>query len=174
MTDADTERFRRVFDAHYTQVHAYARRRINPADVDDVVAETFTAAWRRLDNIPAGHELPWLYGVTRRVLANRRRGAARFVRLQARLAEQPLPSGHVESTGDDAVRAVLGRLPATDQEVLRLAAWEQLDPSEIAVVLGSSVNAATLRLSRARKRFRLLMTETASPRTQTTTEASDA
>ena len=32
-------------------------------------AETFAVAWRRRDRMPRGAELPWLYGVARRVLA---------------------------------------------------------------------------------------------------------
>ncbi|MGH8946958.1 MAG: RNA polymerase sigma factor, partial [Acidimicrobiia bacterium] len=49
-------------------------------------------------------------------------------------------------------------LSAADQEMLRLWAWEQLEPREIAVVLGLTPNAATLRLSRARKKLAEVLT----------------
>jgi DNA-directed RNA polymerase specialized sigma24 family protein len=39
-------RFRSVFDQTYTPVQAYVRRRIDAAEVDDVLAEVFTVAWR--------------------------------------------------------------------------------------------------------------------------------
>ena len=56
----------------------------------------------------------------------------------------------------DEVRAVVGLLedlrPA-DAEILRLAAWEELDTTEIAIVLDISPDAAKKRLSRARKRL---------------------
>ena len=45
-------------------------------------------------------------------------------------------------------------LRPADAEVLRLWAWEDLGPTEIAEVLSISVNAANLRLHRARHRLR--------------------
>ena len=48
----------------------------------------------------------------------------------------------------------LQRLEHNDREILRLAAWEDLTAGEIAVVLGCTPNAASLRLSRARRKLR--------------------
>jgi len=48
-------------------------------------------------------------------------------------------------------------LNEADREVLRLWAWEQLEPGEIAVVLGSTPNAVSLRLSRAKRRLAHLL-----------------
>ena len=59
-TESDRrDRFERMFHAHYGPVHAYALRRAEPSVAQDVVAETFTVAWRRLEFVP-GAELPWL------------------------------------------------------------------------------------------------------------------
>jgi RNA polymerase sigma-70 factor (ECF subfamily) len=52
------------------------------------------------------------------------------------------------------VHEALDRLSPADQEVLRLAAWEELDAGQIAVVLGCGRRAATMRLHRARRRLR--------------------
>ena len=41
---------------------------------DDVIADVFLVAWRRLEEVPAD-PLPWLLGVARRTLANRCRSA---------------------------------------------------------------------------------------------------
>ena len=67
------ERFRRLYDPGRARVVAYAvRRTTNYEDTADVVAETFAIAWRRIDDIPHGErEVPWLYPVARRVIANR-------------------------------------------------------------------------------------------------------
>ena len=67
---ADTERFEILFRTHYGAIHAYARRRL-PERADDIVADTFFVAWRRLDDVPRD-ALPWLYGVARRVAAEAR------------------------------------------------------------------------------------------------------
>lgn len=161
---ARADRFRELFDECYQPLSAYARRRVGPDDADDLVADVLTVAWRRLDDVPADAALPWLYGVARGLLRNRRRGRARGIRLVTRLAAQrPLDSTPPEHS---AVIEALARLPETDQEVLRLAAWEQLRPAEIALVMGCSANAAALRLSRARARLRRSMTELAASRTE--------
>ena len=65
---AAEERFTRLFDAHYAAVRAYAWRR-GPDSADDIVAETFTIAWQRLDSLPA-EPLPWLIGTARHVRLN--------------------------------------------------------------------------------------------------------
>lgn len=47
----------------------------------------------------------------------------------------------------------LRELRPEEQEILRLAAWEGLTNAGLAVTLGCSENAATIRLHRARKRL---------------------
>ena len=51
----------------------------------------------------------------------------------------------------------LGRLSEQDRELVRLWAWEQLAPQEIAVVFGVTPNAARIRLHRARAKLRELL-----------------
>jgi RNA polymerase sigma-70 factor, ECF subfamily len=65
-------RFEALFRDHAGAVRVYAARRAGLGDADDVVAEVFVIAWRRIDDLPED-PLPWLLGVARRVLANRRR-----------------------------------------------------------------------------------------------------
>ncbi len=65
-------RFEQVFRDHQAAVRAYALRRVDEARAQDAVSETFLIAWRRFDVLPA-EPLPWLFGTTRRVLANQRR-----------------------------------------------------------------------------------------------------
>lgn len=149
-----TDRFQQIFDACYPSVVAYARRRTDHATADDVVAETFLVAWRRLDDVPADTPLPWLYGVARRNLANQRRGLDRRIRLASRLRSLHPRTGPGDNAEHHYLLVALSRLPSRDQEVLRLAAFEQLTATEIAAVLDCSPNAAALRLSRARRRLR--------------------
>lgn len=52
------------------------------------------------------------------------------------------------------VREALDRLSGPDQEILRLAAWEELDAGQIAVVLDCGSRAAAMPLHRARRRLR--------------------
>ena len=126
-------------------------------DAEDVVAETFLTAWRRLDEIPCGSGArPWLYGVARNALANQHRGERRRGRLRDRLNAEPRPSARQRAGANDelaSVAAAFARLREDDRELLALVAWEELDPGEIATVLGCSRNAARIRLHRARRRL---------------------
>ena len=148
-------RFEAVFRAHQRDVLGYAMRRTQThADAEDVAAETFIIAWRKIDAIPAEEPLPWLYAVARRVLANHRRGLGRRERLAALLRVEdvatPLRAGEDQ---DGPAFAALATLSPADQELLRLVAWEQLGNQQIATVLGITPNAVAIRLHRARSRF---------------------
>lgn len=66
---------------------------------------------------------------------------------------------------DAALHDALAHLGADDRELLRLWAWEELQPAEIAVTLGTTANAVSIRLHRARKRLgELLQADTESLR----------
>lgn len=152
-------RFDRLYGEHGRAVLAFALRRTSDAqDAADVVAEVFLVAWRRLDDGPSGNGgRLWLYGVARLALSNQQRSERRRERLAERLrrelpaAVQSMPPPAPEMM---AVRAALGRLGSEDQEILRLAGWEELTPGELATVLGISPVAARSRLHRARRRLR--------------------
>lgn len=145
-----------LFDAHFESLLAFARRRTSQlSDAEDLVAETFTVAWRRLERLPrdSDQQLPWLYGVARRLLANHRRGTARRIRLL-----QKLRSSFAAPLSPPApdITAALAELPERDQEILRLVAWESLTYAEAGMVLGISANAVAIRVHRARERLRKL------------------
>jgi RNA polymerase sigma-70 factor, ECF subfamily len=147
--------FRRLFADHHRHVLAYAlRRTAQRADAEDVVAGTFAVAWRRFGDAPPEElRLAWLYAIAARVLANQRRSVRRLAALRSRLrAEAPVAASGEGDPLQDVI-AALKALSPKEQEILRLAAWEGLTNTELAVALGCSENAATIRLHRARKRL---------------------
>lgn len=146
-------RRRRVEDAlatAYVPMQRYLLRRTDRTTAEDVLGDALLVLWRRADDIPDEALLPWCYAVARRCLANHVRGEARRERLRRRLALVPEPV----ASDDLDLSAALDALGPTDREVLRLWAWEQLLPREIAVVLAISPNAASIRLHRALGRLR--------------------
>jgi RNA polymerase sigma factor (sigma-70 family) len=152
------DRFETLFETHHRALLAYAARRCPTlADAEDVVAEVFMVAWRRLDEVPPGEDArPWLFGVARNTIGNQRRGLTRRTRLVTRLeqaAERSPATVPAPTPETEPVLEALSRLSQTDQELLRLVAWEELSHAEIAEVLGISVNAVAIRLHRARARF---------------------
>ncbi|MFZ9696716.1 MAG: RNA polymerase sigma factor [Ilumatobacteraceae bacterium] len=148
-------RFETVFDAAYVPVQRYVRRRGGGDETDDVVAETFTVVWRRIDEVPDSAVVPWCLGVARRCLSNQRRSTVRRKRLRDRVAAEP--QAHEVSTTDLDLEVALARLDEEQREVLRLSAWEGFGAGEIAQVLGITPNAASIRLHRARRDLAVLL-----------------
>ncbi|WP_435737391.1 RNA polymerase sigma factor [Cellulosimicrobium sp. PMB13] len=149
------ERLDRLYRDHAGAVYRCARVRLGPQDAEDVVCEVFVVAWRRITEVPE-HELGWLLRVTRNVLANHLRAGTRRAALANRLehvavVSSPDHSGAV--VGQDAVERMLSRLPARDQEVLRLLVVEDLALPELAEALGCRPNTASVRVRRAKARL---------------------
>jgi RNA polymerase sigma-70 factor (ECF subfamily) len=84
------------------------------------------------------------------------RGATRQDRLVERLKQEPA-GGPDLGTEHEALDDALAQLPENDRELLRLWAWEQLAPREIATVLDITPNAASIRLHRAIGKLKELM-----------------
>jgi RNA polymerase sigma-70 factor, ECF subfamily len=149
-----TDRFEELARESLEPLRRYLARRTDAETAADVLGDTLLVAWRRFDDVPS-EPLPWLYGVARNCLANEERGVRRRARLGARLAAQPVetPSG----TDATELHEALGRLTDIERELIRLWAWEQLAPAEIATVVGMTPNAVSIRLTRARQHLRELL-----------------
>jgi RNA polymerase sigma-70 factor (ECF subfamily) len=159
--DVDTRHeqdFTALYRAHHPAVEAYVRRRLSDAeDCDDVVAEVFLTAWRRLDEVPRAAVLPWLYATARKILANTHRSERRRRMLAETAAQQrqSLTRDPAEDiAGAQAVAMAFDSLSDSDREVLRLALWEELPARQAAMVIGCTTATFHVRLHRARRRLR--------------------
>ena len=153
------DRFEELARGLVEPLRRYLARRTDPATADDVLGDTLLVLWRRFDDLPE-LPLPWAYAVARRCLANAQRGEQRQRRLAVRIAtssrEESVPGPErIAETDDPELAAALAALRPADAELLRLWAWEQLTPAEIAAVLDITPNAAGIRLHRARERLRV-------------------
>jgi RNA polymerase sigma factor (sigma-70 family) len=158
---SDLRRFETLFLDHAEAVLAYAARRSDRDTAQEIFADTFVVAWRRLASVP-DPALPWLLGVARRVLANERRSARRAQALTLRLVLEPLRCVDEPTDEVDArlsAQAALRLLPSREREVLELLAWEGLSTAEAAEVLGCSQRLLAVRVHRARRRLRRYIDE---------------
>ncbi|TDE98662.1 RNA polymerase sigma factor [Occultella glacieicola] len=150
---SDEDRFDRLYQAHRPDLERFVRRRVSPAQVEDVVAETFLVAWRRLDDLPTDPR-PWLFGIARNLMLRSVRSTGRWHALQVRLAAEPRPATEDLAT-EVATRTDLARawakLSVGEQEVLALIGWDGLSAGEAATVLGCHVGTFRMRLLRARR-----------------------
>jgi RNA polymerase sigma-70 factor (ECF subfamily) len=156
--DAVEARFAEVF-RHLDFIAGYAHRR-GARDPDGIAAEAMAIAWRRLADVPAADARPWLIVTARNLLlAERRREPA--------TGRQPLGDIDLAAPADelpfeldldpDLARG-LRVLPERDREALLLIAWDDLTPALAAASLGISPTAFRVRLHRARRRLRDLLT----------------
>jgi len=150
-------RFAALWEQYAARVQAYATRHVDADTAQDVVAETFLVAWRRLADVP-GDPLPWLLVVARNTIANQRRSLYRRGVLNAELNRV----AHLVRDGDgpdvdvserDSLLRALARLTPREREALLLTGWDGLAPDDAAVVAGCSPSTFRKRLSRARQRL---------------------
>lgn len=154
VTTSDDE-FVRIWQAHYSTVLAYARRRVGEPAAEEVTVEAFSRAWRNPASLEGDVRL-WLLSAARGAIANRRRAERRRGALLTRLQHQPIEVAPdpAQQVGDDhAMRAAFAALSARDRETLALVAWDGLAPAAAAEVVGCSPATFSVRLFRARRRL---------------------
>lgn len=144
--------FEELYERHANDIYRYISRRHIGNDSQDLTSDVFIIALQKLDFIPAGAELPWLYRTAWNVLANAHR------------KNEPIPTDFVlsevepdcadEVINNDQLSQAWKLVPDKDREVLRLAAWEGLNGKELAQALGISEGGAAAALSRARTSLR--------------------
>lgn len=161
--------FNDLWRLHAGSVYGYAARRVGAEQAADVVEDTFVVVWRQRRQRQFV-DLPWLLGIARNVLRERRRQSERADRLGRRVASQLRPEGSESDPARLAVaaegaRVALAALREGDREVLMLCAWEGLSTRDAAIVMGVSHSAFRVRHLRARRRLGALVDEqSGSPR----------
>jgi RNA polymerase sigma factor (sigma-70 family) len=164
--DARSSRRAAEYLRYAPAIRAYAARRVEADAVDDIVAETFAIAWRRLPS--EAEPLPWLYGVARRVVHGHRRSHARRLALVRRLisrqsASRPSHDPADLFSGDPELARAFATLSELEREAICLVAWEALGNAEAAKVAGCSASTFAVRLSRAKARLSAALEPAAGP-----------
>jgi RNA polymerase sigma-70 factor (ECF subfamily) len=161
--DSPEKFFERIYRDTYRNTLAYALRRTpTSSDAHDVVSDTYLVAWRRVNDLrKVAEPQAWLYGIAYRSIGNQRRGAQRRTALAAKAqtigeaeSEHIDPACHAESSEElRMVGDAMARLTPRDQEILRLAAFEEMTYKEIASVLNLQPAIVRTILYRARQRL---------------------
>lgn len=125
-------------------------------DSEDAAHEILIIMVRRLDGLRDAGAFPsWLFGITRRTLANHRRRAWWKRWLPAAVVEErAAPDRHAQSDAQRVVWKALSALPEVQREVLVLCELEERTGSETAALLGIPLGTVKSRLRAARESFR--------------------
>ncbi|GAB3675013.1 RNA polymerase sigma factor [Actinocorallia lasiicapitis] len=160
---ARPEEFAALFDRYAPMIHRYVHRRIGPEGAEDLVADTFLAAFAGRGRYDPAYEdaRPWLFGIATKLVAKHRRAEGNRLRAVARAPyeDERCPADRVaEEVSAHAARKVLARalsrLNQGERDTLLLIAWAQLSYEETAAALGVPIGTVRSRLSRARQKIR--------------------
>jgi len=173
----DHAAFARLYDGHAAVVLSLCRRFAGPGprsevEAEDALQETFIRAYRLLDTLDDPRRLrSWLFGIARRVCAERRRSGMRRARHEANAMTVMPPHADAPAAADGCLRSeALSRLDAAlealpDDERLAVHLY-YLDPDPIRAAsesLGLSRSGFYKLLARAREHLARLMPEANTP-----------
>ena len=144
------DQFEAFYNDHYNALSRYVARRVPASSHDEVVAAAFVVAWRKFATVTSP-SLAWLYRIASYEVAHERRRLGhqpRFTELDDLSLIDTVPLDEVFD-----VSKAFSQLSESDGELLRLVYWENLSRTDIAEVLGTSVNAVNVRHHRALDRL---------------------
>jgi len=158
--------FQRVYDEFRARIRRYLARLGGPGEADDLTQETFARVSQALAGFRGEAALStWIYRIATNVALDRARSPG--FQLQARAAEPEALAAlsttpaieHDIARGEmsECVRDYVDQLPADYRTVVVLSELEELPDREIADILGISLEAAKIRLHRARARLRQML-----------------
>jgi RNA polymerase sigma-70 factor (ECF subfamily) len=142
--------FETFYRNYYNAISRYVARRVPQDSHDEVVATTFAAAWRKFA-IVKSPSLPWLYRIASFEVSHERRRLGRHGQVVELNDLHLIDTAPMDEVFDASM--AFHQLSESDAELLRLIYWEDLSRSEIAEVLGLSVNAVNVRYHRSLDRL---------------------
>ena len=150
---ADPDAFRELYARYAERIFGYFVRRSGDHDAAfDLTAETFAQAWimrRRFRDEAAGSAAPWLFGIARNVLLmSVRRGRLERAAVERLDGPYEPATAAPDERWAEGVDELLDSLPASQREAVRLRVVEQLEYEEVALALGTSPEAARVRVHR--------------------------
>jgi RNA polymerase sigma factor (sigma-70 family) len=153
MEDENT-RLKEAFEQVAPGLFAYAGRcGLHRADAQDLVADVFLVASRKMQRVAHGEERLWLFGVANNLIRKHYRLRSRDHRLIERLQTSNGLHELTSTPADEWLRLAVWRLPRPEREVVELVAWQQLSHEEAGIILDCSANASRIRYHRAKQRL---------------------
>lgn len=154
-----------VYDDHVGPLWRYVRSRVpDPYAAEDLTAEVFSRAWKgwgRFDP-QRGNAAAWLFGIAHNVVADWWRHRPAEVAMEDPATPDPdVAATSLDPAGEplrreatERVAAAVTELSERDRDALALRYGGGLAVADVAAVLGVSLSAAKMTLSRALERLR--------------------
>jgi RNA polymerase sigma-70 factor (ECF subfamily) len=135
----------------------------NAADAEDVTQDAFIRAYVKFESLNEPQRFrAWVCRIARHVALNHIRSATRFRKREERGHDDATASVDVEEVAEvrdfqRRLRAAIDRLPARLRDVVLLCAIEELEPTEVAGILGIPAGTVRSRLHAGRKHLLRMM-----------------
>lgn len=155
--------FQRVYAEFQPRIHRYLTRVAGAAEAEDLTQETFVRVNHALEGFRGDAAIAtWIYRIATNVATDRLRApgfqlGVRSAEPEALVVLATLPvieQDIARREMSECVRAYIDQLPADHRTVVVLSELEELPDRQIAEVLGVTLEAAKIRLHRARARLR--------------------
>ena len=145
--------FRSVYERYAQDVYRFALYLCgDPAQAEDIAAETFVRAWVTPGEIRVGTVKAYLFMIARNLYRAGLKQAARQAELDEQLPD-PQPDPEAESSIRwelSALLKALQTLPEVDRAVLLMHVQDEMPYAEIAAALGLSLAAVKVKAYRSR------------------------
>ena len=145
--------FEQLYRTYFPDVRRFALYLSgDPAEADDIAAETFVRAWAADAPLKARSLSAYLLSIARNLHRHGRRHGLRLAAFRAEAPDEP-PGLERELAGRSELCATLARLqllPEADRAALLMRGFHDLPYEEIAAALGISAAAARVKVHRAR------------------------
>ena len=162
----DEKAFSALFEQNKDAVYAFALRTIGSReDAEDIVQETFCRAWRSLASFRGDSRLlTWLFKIAANLCVDHMRSSRRraWTATEASIdpeAFEASRSSEPESFAKQAVKDALNILPPSHKMLVILCDIQGFTCEEAAKIVGCSSISVRVRLSRARKKLRTLLSD---------------
>ncbi|WP_329085497.1 MULTISPECIES: RNA polymerase sigma factor [unclassified Streptosporangium] len=160
----EPERFAVLFTRHGPALKRYVIRRLGQDHAEDIVAETFAAAFEHRESYDLARDdaRPWLYGIATNLIGRHRRHEINLYRALGRTGMDPVIEPFTDQVdrrvAADAARrrlaSALAGLSRAHRDTLLLVTWTDLTYEQAAQALGVPVGTVRSRVNRARGRLR--------------------
>jgi len=152
-----TPEFVALFQEHYPRIRAYARRRVgNAVDAEDIASEVFRLALEQ----PITPSPGWLFVTARNKIMSFYQSVHHDNAVRDRVGSELVTYTDSDPGSERAetIRTALARMPELERELLMAAYWDDLTGAQCAELIGCSIGAVWVRLHRARKTFKSVLT----------------
>ena len=157
--------FQKVYEDYHAKICRYLTRLVGESEAEDITQEVFAKVSQGLKTFRGESQIStWVYRIATRCALDRIRSKSSKARHHESLSvdlienigdrKDPVDQQLVRKEMNACIRSVVDKLPESYRTVIVLGELEEFKDSEIAEILGLSLQATKIRLHRARTKLR--------------------